>query len=45
MSAAVKQSAISRMKLPATDLRHMPPAMFRTIPDDQLALAVAELSK
>jgi hypothetical protein len=45
MTPAMKQQAIARMKLPASDIRHMPPAMFRTIPDDQLATVVTALSK
>jgi hypothetical protein len=45
VSPGVKAMAASRMKLPASDIKHMPPAMFRTIPDDALKLAVDELSK
>ncbi|HEY8075383.1 MAG TPA: hypothetical protein VIF62_14765 [Labilithrix sp.] len=45
MSTAEKQSAISRMKLPASDIKHMPPAMLRTIPDDQIDVAVKALQQ
>ena len=45
MSAAAKSAAIARMKLPASSRQHMPPAMFRTLPDDALKLAVEALSK
>ena len=45
MSPAAKATAIARMKLPASSRLHMPPAMFRTLPDDALKLAVDELSK
>ena len=45
MSAAAKQAAIARMNLPASDVKHMPPALFRTLPDDALKLAIGELSK
>ena len=45
MPLAEKQTAIARMRMPASDRKHMPPAMFRSIPDDQLQLAIAELTK
>lgn len=45
MSPAEKSLAITRMRLPPNDVRHMPPAMFRTLPDAALKLAVDELSK
>lgn len=45
MSAADKQAAIARMKLPASDRLHMPPAMIRTLTDEALNSAVAELSR
>ena len=43
MSASAKATAIARMKLPASNRLHMPPALFRTIPDDALKLAVDAL--
>jgi mono/diheme cytochrome c family protein len=43
MSDATKQAAIARMKLPANDRRHMPPALFRTLPDAALNAAVDAL--
>jgi hypothetical protein len=43
MSDAEKATAIMRMKLPANDKRHMPPALFRTLPDAALQLAVDAL--
>jgi hypothetical protein len=43
MSAAAKAGAIARMKLPASSRQHMPPAMFRTLPDDALQLAIDAL--
>lgn len=43
MSDSAKASAISRMKLPANDRLHMPPALFRTLPDAALQLAVDAL--
>jgi hypothetical protein len=43
MPDAVKQSAIARMKLPANDRLHMPPALFRTLPDAALNAAVDAL--
>ena len=45
MSPAAKQAALARMKLPASNRLHMPPAMFRTIPDDALKVVEAELTK
>ncbi|MBX3188461.1 MAG: hypothetical protein KF819_15700 [Labilithrix sp.] len=45
MSPAMKQNAIARLRLPASDRRHMPPALFRTLPADALDRAIAELSK
>lgn len=45
MTPKEKQLAIARLRLPASDRKHMPPAMFRSIPDDQLQLAIAELTK
>lgn len=45
MDPGTKQAAIARMKLPATDIRHMPPAQLRTIPDDQLQVVIEALSK
>ncbi len=45
MTASQKQMAVARMKLPASDVHHMPPAMLRTIPDDQLQLAITALSQ
>jgi mono/diheme cytochrome c family protein len=43
MSDAVKESAIARMKLPASDRLHMPPALFRTLPDEALQSAIDAL--
>ena len=43
MTPAAKALAISRMKLPASDRLHMPPAMFRTLPDAALNKAVDAL--
>jgi hypothetical protein len=43
MSDANKQAAIARMNLPSSDLRHMPPALFRTLPDAALKLATDAL--
>lgn len=37
---AEKQAAIARMKLPANNRLHMPPALFRTLPDAALNAAV-----
>ncbi len=45
MSPAAKQAALARMKLPASNRLHMPPAMFRTIPDDALKVVETELTK
>lgn len=45
MSANAKAAAIARLKLPANDLKHMPPALFRTLPDDAVKLAIDALSK
>lgn len=45
MSPAMKQAAIARMKLPESDIRHMPPAMLRAMPPESISAAVAELSK
>jgi hypothetical protein len=45
MSPAAKQAAIARLKLPGSDVKHMPPALFRTLPDAALKLAIDELSK
>jgi mono/diheme cytochrome c family protein len=43
MSDAEKAVAIARMKLPANDRLHMPPALFRTLPDEALNAAVSAL--
>ncbi len=43
MTAAQKQAAIARMQLPASQLGHMPPAFMRSIPDDQLQVAIQAL--
>ncbi len=43
MPDAAKQAAIARMKLPANDRLHMPPALFRTLPDAALNAAVDAL--
>ena len=43
MSDANKQSAMARMNLPSSDIRHMPPALFRTLPDAALKLATDAL--
>ena len=45
LSPAAKQAALARMKLPASNRLHMPPAMFRTIPDDALKIVETELTK
>jgi hypothetical protein len=45
MSQADKQLAIARMRLPRSEIGHMPPAFMRSIPPEQLDLAVAELSR
>ena len=43
MSAADKSRAITRMALPSSDKLHMPPALFRTLPDAALKLAIDAL--
>ena len=43
LSAADKSRAISRMALPSSDKLHMPPALFRTLPDAALKLAIDAL--
>ena len=43
MTPAAKALAIARMKLPASDRLHMPPAMFRTLPEAALNKAVDAL--
>lgn len=45
MPKEMKANAIARMKLPASDVRRMPPAVFRTLPDDALSKAIAELQR
>lgn len=45
MDKATKAAAIARMNLPASDVKHMPPALFRTLPADALAKAIQELQK
>lgn len=45
MPRGTKDLAIMRMKLAASDVRRMPPAVFRTLPDDALARAIQELQK
>ncbi|MDB5214811.1 MAG: hypothetical protein JWO86_2738 [Myxococcaceae bacterium] len=43
MSFATKQAAIARMKLSPNNRLHMPPALFRTLPDAALNAAVDAL--
>ena len=43
MSPADRSNAITRMSLPSSDKRHMPPALFRTLPDAALQLAINAL--
>lgn len=45
MSPEMKSLAVTRLRMPPSNRLHMPPAMFRTLPDDAVKLAVAELSK
>ncbi|MBS2017160.1 MAG: hypothetical protein JST00_30015 [Deltaproteobacteria bacterium] len=45
MPRAMKDLAIARLKLPASDVKRMPPAIFRSLPDDALARAIQELQK
>jgi len=45
MPRAMKDAAIARLELPASDRRKMPPSLFRTLPDDARARAIAELRK
>jgi cytochrome c553 len=45
MPATEKAKAASRVQLPETDPRHMPPLMFRTLSAAQIESAVRELSR
>ena len=45
MSASAKERAIARMRMPESELGHMPPGLFRSIPSDALERAIAELSR
>lgn len=45
MSAAAKSAAIARLELPSNDIKHMPPALFRSLPEAALKKAIDELSK
>ena len=45
MDRASKDKAIARMLMPRSELGHMPPAIFRSLPKEALDLAVAELKK
>jgi cytochrome c553 len=45
MTAAEKQAVIARLKLPASDRLHMPPAIMRTLTDEALNNAIGYLSK
>lgn len=45
MTAQQKADAIARLKLPPTDRKHMPPAMIRSLTDEALNAAIAELAK
>jgi len=45
MTRAQKDAVIARLKLPASNRLHMPPAIIRSLPDDAIAKAVQELSK
>jgi cytochrome c553 len=45
MSSAEKAETINRLKLPASNRLHMPPAMMRNMTPDALNAAIAELSK
>lgn len=45
MSAEVKAAAIERLLLPESDIAHMPPARFRTLPPEAIELAVEELRR
>ena len=45
MSPQQKAGVIARLKLPASDRRRIPPAVFRSLTDEALNAAIAELSK
>lgn len=45
MTAQQKANAIARLKLPKTDRKHMPPALMRSLSDEALEAAIAELAK
>jgi cytochrome c553 len=45
MNAQQKANAIARLKLPPSDRKHMPPAMMRSLTDEALNAAIAELAK
>jgi len=45
MSASEKAAVIHRLRLVESDRGHMPPAMIRSLDDDAMAAAIAELSK
>lgn len=45
MSPEMKSLAITRLRMAPSNRLHMPPAMFRTLPDEAVKLAVEELSK
>ncbi len=45
MTAQQKANAIARLKLPPSDRKHMPPALMRSLSDEALAAAIAELAK
>ena len=45
MSPELKQRAIERLSLPVTDIRRMPPTRFRTLSEQAVARARAELMR
>lgn len=45
LSRQEKDEAIFRLRLPETDIRHMPPARFHTLSDAERDLVIQELSK
>jgi hypothetical protein len=45
LSRAAKDEAIRRVRLPASDVKHMPPVRFHTLSDAERDLVVQELSR